>query len=454
MDEPLHSLPSEQALLSVIIRDPKCIDYLSVDLTPEDFWNHHHRVLWQAIQELIEAGRPWDFVTLAEHLSRNGKIEDAGGMPYLSQVLNVCCSAANLSHHAITLRDYAIKRGLVEAGNRQVADVHHPDGRSGMQMLEAAQQILSTLAERGVVGSGFITSREASQKAIDRIAELHNRGGGMVGIATGWTDLDRKVLGLEAGSLVIIAARPSMGKTTMAMQLAQRVAKSQPVAVFSLEMSAESLATRMLASQARVNHDRLRSATLEDEEWQRLTPATHTVAHLNLHIDDQAGLSAGEIVARSKRLHREHKGLGLIVIDYLGLIATPAKVESQNLAISKITAAMKGLAKTLNVPVVMLSQLNRNLESRPDKRPVMADLRDSGSIEQDADLILFIYRDEVYRPDSQDAGTAEILIAKHRNGQTGKVRLAFNGQFTRFDNLAHDWERPMPYKRSSKSYEY
>lgn len=466
MPEPLHLPPhntaAEQALIGGVLLDNAAWERVADIVVAADFYQHAHRLLWLAITTLMESDKPADVVTIAEEIERQGRLEDVGGITYLHQIFRGAFSSENVQSYARAVRETSLLRALIAAGAAQIDAVHNPDGRTGKDLLEAAQADLAALAERGALGSGWITAKEATSQAVERIERLWQQGGGMVGVSTGWKDLDDKTRGLEPGTLTILAARPSMGKTTAAVQIAAAVAEKEarPVALFSLEMSAESLALRLLSACARVDHDRMRSAKLSEDEgdWQKLGPAAQRVAEMNLHIDDQSGLSVGDITVRAKRLHRQHGGLSLIVIDYLGLIAMPGRVENQNLGIGKITAALKGLAKSLKVPVVLLSQLNREVEKRTDKRPIMADLRDSGSIEQDADLIVFIYRDEVYHENSKDKGTAEFIVAKQRNGATGKVRLAFQGKLCRFDPLAPDWEeeRAERYGNNSRSggYEY
>lgn len=466
MSEPLHLPPhntaAEQALIGGVLLDNAAWERVADIVVAADFYQHAHRLLWLAITTLLEADKPADVVTVAEEIERHGRQEDIGGITYLHQIFRGAFSSENVQSYARAVRETSLLRALIAAGAAQIDAVHNPDGRTGKDLLEAAQADLAALAERGALGSGWITAKEATGQAVERIERLWQQGGGMVGVSTGWADLDAKTRGLEPGTLTILAARPSMGKTTAAVQISQAVAEKgeKPVALFSLEMSAESLALRLLSAIGRVDHDKLRSATLEDAngDWQRIGPAAERLAAMNLHIDDQPGLTVGEIVVRAKRLHRQHGGLGLIAIDYLGLIALTGKVENQNLGIGKVTAALKGLAKTLKVPVVLLSQLNREVEKRPNKRPIMADLRDSGSIEQDADLIVFIYRDEVYHPDSKEKGVAEFIIAKQRNGPTGTIKLAFQGKFCRFDPLAPEWERDLAdsrgYGGDASRYEY
>jgi replicative DNA helicase len=454
---PPHSAASEQALIGAALVDSQVYERVADLVRAEDFYQASHRVLWSTMTAMAESDQALDIFTVAERLDRDGHLEDAGGLAYLGTLARGSVSSANSRAYAGHIREAAIKRALIAAGSEQIDAAHNPEGREAKDLLAEAQERLAQLAERGMLGNGWTTSQQATHRAIERIERLYNAGGGMVGVSTGWADLDAMTRGLEPGSLVIIAARPSMGKTTAAVQIAQHIATShdKPAALFSLEMSAESLALRLLSASGRIDHDHLRSAQLEEDELQRLTPASTKTAELNLHIDDQAGLSVADLIVRAKRLHRQHGGLSVIAIDYLGLLAVPAKIETHALAIGRITAALKGLAKALHVPVVLLSQLNRDVEKRPNKRPIMSDLRDSGSIEQDADLILFLYRDEVYHPESKDKGVAEIIIGKQRNGPTGTVKLAWQGKYCRFDNLAPEWEQAMAStSKTARSYEY
>ncbi|MBP6357386.1 MAG: replicative DNA helicase [Burkholderiaceae bacterium] len=457
--QPPHSLPAEQALIGSVLRDPRAYERVGDKVTAADFYAASHRLHWQAITDMLDASQPCDIVTLAEKLARDGHLADAGGMDYLRVISQATNTTANIAAYADLVRDMAIMRAMLSAAGEQVADVYQPEGRKASELLATAQSRLAALAERGQPARGPITAREMTGHALDHLQRMNDRPDGMEGVSTGWPSLDKLTRGLEPSSLVILAARPSMGKTTFGVQLAQQVAAKadKPVLIFSLEMSVAAIGLRMISSLGRIDHDHVRASQMDEDEWPRVTLATSKMAKLPLHIDDQSGLTVRDITVRSQRLAREHGGLSLIVIDYLGLIAFAGRVENQNLGIGQITAALKGLAKSLKVPVVLLSQLNRNLEQRPNKRPIMADLRDSGSIEQDADLIAFIYRDEVYHPDSQDAGTAELIIAKHRNGETGTLRYAFIGKYCRFDELAYDWQprdKPSQPKRRSQDYEY
>lgn len=454
---PPHSSASEQALIGAALTDPQVYERVADLVRAEDFYQANHRVIWATLATMAEGNHPLDIFTVAERLERDGNLEEAGGLAYLGTLARGSVTSANSRAYAGHVREAATKRALIAAGSEQIDAAYNPEGREARELLSEAQDRLAQLAERGVLGNGWISSQDATIRAIERIERLFAAGGGMVGVSTGWADLDAMTRGLEPGSLVIIAARPSMGKTTAAVQIAQHIASNhdKPAALFSLEMSAEALALRMLSASGRIDHDHLRSAQLEEDELQRLTPASTKTGSLNLHIDDQSGLSVSDLIVRAKRLHRQHGGLSAIAIDYLGLLAVPSKVETHALAIGRITAALKGLAKSLHVPVILLSQLNRDVEKRPNKRPIMSDLRDSGSIEQDADLILFLYRDEVYHPESKDKGIAEIIVGKQRNGPTGTVRLAWQGKYCRFDNLAPEWEREMaPPSKPARSYEY
>lgn len=459
--QPPHSLPAEQALIGAVLRDPRAYERVGDKVMAADFYALGHRLHWQAIADMLDASQPCDIVTLAEKLARDGHLADAGGMEYLGVIAQATNTTANIAAYADLVRDMAIMRAMLSAAGEQVADVYKPEGRKAGELLAIAQTRLAELAERGQPTQGAMSAKQAAGQAVAHLERMNARTDGMEGVSTGWPSLDKLTRGLEPSSLIILAARPSMGKTTFGVQLAQQVAKvaDKPVLVFSLEMSVESIALRMISSLGRIDHDHVRSSQMDEDEWHRMNLATRKMTGLKLFFDDQSGLTVRDITVRSQRLAREHDGLSLIVIDYLGLIAFAGKVENQNLGISQITAALKGLAKSLKVPVVLLSQLNRNLEQRPEKRPIMADLRDSGSIEQDADLIAFIYRDEVYHPNTSESGIAELIVAKHRNGTTKTLKFAFIGKHCRFDELAYDYQPPPPTQQSrpmrrSQDYEY
>jgi len=384
-----------------------------------------------------------DVITVAEALEIAGELDKVGGLPYLGSLAQNVPSAANIRRYGEIVRERSIMRKLVEVGTDIASSAYNPTGRDAAQLLDEAEGKVFEIAEAGSRGKqGFIAMPPLLTQVVERIETLYARDNqnDVTGTATGFTDLDRMTSGLQAGDLIIVAGRPSMGKTAFSINIAENVALDSklPVAIFSMEMGASQLAMRMLGSVGKLNQHDLRTGRLQDDDWGRLTHALGKLNDAPIHIDESAALSALEVRARSRRLHRQHGGLGLIVVDYIQLMSSNAGKASENRAteISEISRSLKSLAKELHVPVVALSQLNRSLEQRPNKRPVMSDLRESGAIEQDADLILFIYRDEVYNSDSPDKGKAEIIVGKQRNGPIGKVELAFRGEYTRFDNLA------------------
>jgi replicative DNA helicase len=384
-----------------------------------------------------------DVITVAEALEIAGELEKAGGLPYLGSLAQNVPSAANIRRYGEIVRERSIMRKLVEVGTDIASSAYNPTGRDAAQLLDEAESKVFEIAEAGSKGKqGFMAMPPLLTQVVERIETLYSRDNhsDVTGMATGFTDLDSMTSGLQPGDLVIVAGRPSMGKTAFSINIAENVAldSNKAVAIFSMEMGATQLAMRMLGSVGKLNQHDLRTGRLQDDDWGRLTHALGKLNDAPIHIDESAALSALELRARSRRLHRQNNGLGLIVVDYLQLMSSPSGKASENRAteISEISRSLKALAKELAVPVIALSQLNRSLEQRPNKRPVMSDLRESGAIEQDADLILFIYRDEVYNSDSPDKGKAEIIIGKQRNGPIGKVELAFRGEYTRFDNLA------------------
>jgi replicative DNA helicase len=436
---PPYSLQAEQSVLGGLMLDPGAWEKIADRINEADFYRKEHRLIFRAIQELIEADFPCDGVTVAEALEKRGVLQEAGGMSYLAALVEATPSAANITAYAAIVRERAILRQLAHVGAEITDAAFNPGGREVSAILEEAEQKVFHIADQRQRGTGgFKAIKHLLIKAVDRIEQLHEKGGSVTGVSTGFVDLDRMTAGFQPADLIIVAGRPSMGKTAFAMCIAEHVAiKEQlPVAVFSMEMPGDHLAMRMLSSLGRIDQHRLRIGQLEDDEWPRMTSALNILAGTKLFIDDTPALTPIELRARARRLAREHGTLGLVVIDYLQLMQAPGAGDNRVAEISEISRSLKGLAKELNVPVVALSQLNRNLEQRPNKRPVMSDLRESGSIEQDADLIVFIYRDEVYHEDSPDKGVAEIIIAKQRNGPIGTVRLTFLGQYTRFENFA------------------
>jgi replicative DNA helicase len=440
---PPHSVEAEQSVLGGLLLEASALDKISDLMTADDFYRQEHRLIFRQIVRLSELAKPVDVITVAEALEIAGELDKVGGLPYLGGLAQNVPSAANIRRYGEIVRERSIMRKLAEVGSDIASSAYNPTGRDAAQLLDEAESKVFEIAEAGSKGKqGFIAMPPLLSQVVERIETLYARDNpsDITGTATGFTDLDRNTSGLQAGDLIIIAGRPSMGKTALAINIAENVAMDSklPVAIFSMEMGATQLAMRMLGSVGKLNQQDLRTGRLQDDDWGRLTHALGRLNDAPIHIDESAALSSLDLRARSRRLHRQNNGLGLIVVDYLQLMSSNVGKASENRAteISEISRSLKALAKELHVPVIALSQLNRSLEQRPNKRPVMSDLRESGAIEQDADLILFIYRDEVYNSDSPDKGKAEIIIGKQRNGPIGKIELAFRGEYTRFDNLA------------------
>ncbi len=431
-----QSLEAEQAVLGGLLLDNRAWDRIADRLSEQDFYRREHQLIFAAIAALNAESRPADIVTVSERLGAV-QLETIGGLGYLGVLAENTPSAANIGAYADIVRERAVVRRLIEVVNDIGEKAYQPEGRSAMELLDYAERGVFAITESGTRRGGFRPLKALLTAAVDRIDALFRSNSSITGVATGFTDLDNMTSGLQAGDLVIVAGRPSMGKTAFALNIAENAAVGLklPVAIFSLEMPGEQLAMRLMSSLGRINAHRLRTGKLEDEDWPRLTSAVGMLAESSIYIDDTPALTPLELRARSRRLMREH-GLGLIVVDYLQLMQASESTENRATEISGITRALKGLAKELHVPLVALSQLNRSLEQRPNKRPVMSDLRESGAIEQDADVIFFIYRDEVYNEDSEDKGTAEIIIGKQRNGPIGKTRLTYLGEYTRFENHA------------------
>lgn len=438
---PPHSVQAEQSVLGGLVLDNDSWDTVADRVGEEDFYRRDHRLIFRAIAKLVGEQKPFDVVTLSEWLEQTGELDAAGGLAYLALLAKETPSAANIAAYADIVRERSVLRQLIHIGTEIADSAYQPAGREMKQLLEEAEQKVFRIADQRARGAGgFKPIKSLLSAAIDRIDTLFRSEGHLTGVSTGFTDFDEMTSGMQPSDLIIIAGRPSMGKTTFAMNIAEHVAirEKVPVAVFSMEMPGEQLAMRMMSSLGRIDQHRVRTGKLEDDEWPRMTSAINILADTALFIDDTAALTPTEVRARCRRLCREHGQLGLVVLDYLQLMQSPGSGENRVAEISDISRSLKALAKELNVPVIALSQLNRNLEQRPNKRPVMSDLRESGSIEQDADLITFIYRDEVYHPDTADKGTAEIIIAKQRNGPIGTTRLTFLGQYTRFENFIAD----------------
>ncbi|MGY1457651.1 MULTISPECIES: replicative DNA helicase [unclassified Luteimonas] len=438
---PPQSVEAEQAVLGGLMLSPESYDRVGDQLVEGDFYRRDHQLIFRAIKELAERNRPFDAVTLGEWFESLGQSELVAGGAYLVELASTTPSAANIVAYAEIVRDKAVLRQLIEVGTGIVNDGFQPEGRESAELLAKAEQEVFAIAEAGSRGrTDFTAVNQAMAEAFDVLQTRYANGGGITGLPTGYTEFDEMTAGLQPTDLIILAARPAMGKTTLALNMAEYAAMKtkKPVAVFSMEMSASQLALRLISSVGRVNATRLRTGQLEDEDWSRISSAIRLLKETKIFIDDTPALSPDVLRAKARRLKREH-GLGMIVIDYLQLMAVPGNSENRATEISEISRSLKGLAKELNVPVVALSQLNRSLETRTDKRPVMADLRESGAIEQDADVIVFIYRDDYYnKENSPDKGLAEVIIGKQRNGPTGSVKLKFFGEYTRFDNLAHD----------------
>ena len=446
---PPHSIEAEQSTLGGLLLDNHAWDKIGDLLREEDFYRADHRLIWKHIARLIEKGKPADVITVYEALDAEKKAEDAGGLSYLNALAQNTPSAANIRGYAQIVRDRSVLRKLLIATDEIGGLVYNRQGREVRQILDEAESRVFQIAEDGARGGkGFVELGPLLTQVRDRVQELHDLNSpDVTGVPTGFIDLDRKTSGFQAGDLIIVAGRPSMGKTAFSLNIAEHVAlEGGIVGVFSMEMGGTQLAMRMLGSIGRLDLHRLRTGKLDDAEFSKFATALERLQDVKLHIDETPALTALELRARARRLHRVYGKLDLIVIDYLQLMSATGQGENRATEISEISRSLKALAKELNVPVVALSQLNRSLEQRTDKRPMMSDLRESGAIEQDADVILFIYRDEVYNPDNENnKGMAEVIIGKQRNGPIGRVELAFLGEYTKFENLA----RPSSYSSYS-----
>ncbi|MCE0493467.1 replicative DNA helicase [Vibrio salinus] len=438
---PPHSLEAEQSVLGGLLLDNERWDTVAERVVSTDFYSRPHRLIFDGIKSVLEASKPLDLITLSEHLEQREQLDDIGGFAYLADLAKNTPSAANINAYADIVAERALVRNLIGVAN-EIADAgYDPQGRNSEDLLDLAESKVFAIAEaRTNENEGPRNVDSILEKTLERIELLYKSPqDGVTGVNTGFTDLNKKTAGLQPSDLIIVAARPSMGKTTFAMNLCENAAMEQdkPVLIFSLEMPSEQIMMRILASLSRVDQTKIRTGQLDDEDWARISSTMGILMEKkNMFIDDSSGLTPTELRSRARRLAREHGGLSMIMVDYLQLMRVPSISDNRTLEIAEISRSLKALAKELNVPVVALSQLNRSLEQRADKRPVNSDLRESGSIEQDADLIMFIYRDEVYHPDSPMKGTAEIILGKQRNGPIGSVRLTFQGHFSRFDNYA------------------
>ncbi len=435
---PPHSIQAEQSLIGGLMLDNGTWERVADAVVEQDFYRREHRTLFRAIARLADADQPFDVVTLAETLERHNSLDEAGGLPYLGSLVKDTPSAANIKAYAKIVREHSVLRRMIAAGTEIADSAFHPQGREVAELLDEAERRVFEIAEQQARGGGgFQPIKDLLRQAVERVDKLFQSDEPITGLATGFHDFDMMTSGLQPADLIVVAGRPSMGKTSFAMNIAEHVAikSRRPVAVFSMEMPGDALAMRMMSSLGRIDQHRVRTGKLTDDEWPRLTSAVHMLADVPLFVDDTPALTPTEVRARARRLKREHGDLGLIVLDYIQLMQSPGQAENRVAEISAISRSLKALAKELSVPLVALSQLNRSLEQRPNKRPVMSDLRESGAIEQDADLIVFIYRDEVYHEDSKDKGIAEIIIAKQRNGPIGTTRLTFLGKYTKFESF-------------------
>ena len=437
---PPNSIEAEQSLLGGLMLDNAAWEKVADLVIASDFYRKDHRLIFTGISELAEASNPCDVVTLSEFLDNRDELEGAGGLEYLALLSNETPGAANVRAYAKILRERSTLRSLINAGNQISGSAYSTEGRTATDLVDEAERLVFDIAEKGSRGKvGFRPLKNILPDTVDRIDILHQSGGDITGISTGFTEFDKLTAGLQPGELIIIAGRPSMGKSTLAINIAENAAIGArvPTAIFSMEMPSQQLAFRMISSLGRVDQTHLRTGKFPDEDWSRINTAVQLMSDAPIFIDDSASLSPTEIRARARRLKREH-GLGLIVLDYLQLMQVHGSTENRATEISEISRSLKALAKELELPIIALSQLNRSVEQRTDKRPIMSDLRESGAIEQDADVIVFIYREEVYNPDTPRKGVADISVAKQRNGPIGDFPLTFVGRFTKFENWAPD----------------
>ena len=431
---PPHNLEAEQSVLGALMLDVQRASSVFEILQPEDFYRESHKILFLTIRDIYERGDPVDLVTVAEELNRSGRLESVGGIAVISELASVVPSAVNAEHYAKIVAEKSLLRQLIKMAG-YIEEKGYEAGEDAAVLLEEAERLILEISQKKVK-DGFVSIKTVLLKTFDKIEYLYSNKGNLTGVPTHFKELDRITSGLQPSDLIIIAARPSMGKTAFVLNIAQNAAvkSNVPVAFFSLEMSKEQLVQRMLCSEAMVDQQRVRTGELLDSDWPKLAQAVGPLAEAPIYIDDTVGISLAELRSKARRLKME-RGLGLIIIDYLQLMTLGKRAESRQQEVAQISRGLKGVARELAVPVVALSQLNRGVEQRQDKRPIMSDLFESGAIEADADVISFIYRDEYYHPDSDKKGIAEIIIAKHRNGPVGTVELGYLKEFTKFVNL-------------------
>jgi len=438
---PPHSLEAEQSVLGGLMLENDAADRIGDVVSADDFYSDAHRIVYLHVVALIADGKPADVVTVSEALASTQKLDYVGGLAYLGALAQNVPTAANIRHYANIVRERSILRQLASTATEIAEMAFNPLGRNAKMVLDEAEAKILHIAEQGSRGAqNFQIIGKLLANVVERIETLYNRDdpSDVTGVPTGFADLDRMTSGFQPGDLVVVAGRPSMGKTALALNIGENVALNtgMPVAVFSMEMGASQLAMRLIGSVGRLDQHKLRTGRLQPDDWDKLSTALGRLNEAPILIDETPALNAIEVRSRARRLMKQYGKLGLVIVDYLQLMQATTQGENRATEISEISRAMKSLAKELQVPVVALSQLNRSLEQRPNKRPVMSDLRESGAIEQDADVIVFIYRDEVYNPETQDKGVAEIIIGKQRNGPIGTVRLTFLGEFTRFESFA------------------
>ncbi len=438
---PPHSIEGESSVLGGLLLDNNAWDRVGDILQDDDFYRYEHRLIYAAIGVLVNATKPADVITVFEHMQSQGRAEEIGGLAYLNSLAQYVPSASNIRRYAEIVRDRSILRKLVSASDEIATNAFNPKGRMVSEIVDESEQKIFKIGEQGKRNKqGFQAMDTLVVSLLDRVQEMADNPNDVTGVPTGFYDLDRMTAGLQAGDLIVLAARPSMGKTALAINIAEHVALNEglPVAVFSMEMGAAQLAVRIVGSIGRIDQGHLRTGKLTDDEWPRLSEAIEKLRTISLHIDESAGLNSSELRANARRLSRQCGQLGLIVVDYLQLMSgSGSDGENRATELGEISRGLKMLARELKCPVIALSQLNRSVEQRPDKRPMMSDLRESGAIEQDADIIMFIYRDEYYTKDAcKEPGVAEVIIAKQRNGPTGVVKLAFLRQITKFESLA------------------
>lgn len=438
-----QSIEAERSVIGALLISSDSWDGVAEVVAAADFYRPEHRAIFRQIALLVDRGEPVDVVTVSDRLLATGELDAAGGHTYLAELAEQTPTASNVRAYANAVRERSVLRQLINAAQDIASAGFNPEGRSSEELVDEAERLIMQISESGQKAGGPQGMEGLLKGAIDRIEELYNTGGDITGLTTGFIDLDRMTSGLQPSDLVIVAGRPSMGKTSFAMNLIENAAlvSDRPLMVFSMEMPAEQLVIRMLSSLGRIDQSRVRTGKLEQDDWPKLASATEKLKGTQVFIDDTPALTPTELRSRVRKLVREQGDLGMIMVDYLQLMRVAGSNEGRTAEISEISRSLKAIAKEFKCPVVALSQLNRSLEQRPNKRPVNSDLRESGAIEQDADVIMFIYRDEVYNEDSPDKGVAEIIIGKQRNGPIGTCRLSFQGQFTRFENLARsDYE--------------